>query len=150
MAAAVSAAPAAAVDLRSFALGPRCLPSAGREAAALRLRVDLSGAARLSIRLQRRLDSPARVLCPHGPPRRPFVPGRFGRTQTFVVSVPAGTSTVVLPVVRRRTEARVALAPRLGPVHLVPGTYRVRLVARDEAGASQVLLRDFIVLRSRR
>jgi hypothetical protein len=137
---------ASALDLTSFTLTPRCLsPAAGD----VRLRVGLSASAVVAIRLQRRLDSPARVRCPLGPPRRPFVPGRFGRTQTFVRSLPAGTSVVVLPVVRR-SQARVALAPRLGPVHLDPGTYRVRLVARDESGVSQVLLRNFIVLRPKR
>jgi hypothetical protein len=149
VAACLSATPAAAVELTSFTLTPRCLPPAGLESAALRLRVGLSSPARLTIRLQRRLDSPARVLCPRGPRRRPFVPGRFGSTQTtFVRTLPAGMSIVTLPVVRR-SEAHSALAPRLGPVHLVPGTYRLRLVAHDDAGASPVLLRNFIVLRPR-
>lgn len=146
----VSATPAAAVELTSFTITPRCLPPVGRESAALLLRVGLSSPARLTIRLQRRLDSPARVLCPRGRRQRPFVPGRFGSTQTtFVRTLRAGTSIVTLPVVRR-SEAHSALAPRLGPVDLVPGTYRLRLVARDDAGTSQVLLRNFIVLRARR
>jgi hypothetical protein len=146
----LSATPAAAVELTSFTLTPRCVPPVGRDSGALRLRVGLSSPARLTIRLQRRLDSPARLQCPRGPRQRPFVPGRFGSTQTsFVRALRAGTSIVTLPVVRR-SEAHSALAPRVGPVHLVPGTYRLRLIARDETGASQVLLRNFIVLRPRR
>jgi hypothetical protein len=146
----LSATPAGAAELTSFTVAPRCLPPAGRESAALRLHVGLSSPARLTIRLQRRLDSPARVQCPRGRPARPFVPGRFGTTQTtFVRTLRAGASTVTLPVVRR-SEAHSALAPPLGPVHLVPGTYRLRLIANDDTGASQVLLRNFIVLRATR
>jgi hypothetical protein len=145
----LSAAPAAGVELTSFTLTPRCLPPVGHAGATLRLRVGLSDPARLTIRLQRRLDSPARVQCPRGPRHRPFVPGRFGETQTFGRTLAAGVSVVRLPVVRR-AEAGPALAAPLAPVHLDPGTYRLRLLARDENGTSQVLLRNFIVLRTRR
>jgi hypothetical protein len=131
----------------SLTVAPRCLTPPRRGAASLRLRVRLSQAARTTIRIQRRGNSPARRVCPRGPRRRPFVPGRFGPPRTFVRNLPTGTRTLTLPLRRSGTPARAAVLLRLPVLRLTPGTYQVTLVARNANGATREVHRSFIVLR---